>query len=88
MHGTANPFPIADPHVAVCLTGRIAAALLEKRQANWIFSAVRDQRWWLRGAYILGKCRFENKPPPQSRVMSTAEKGGAYFREDTVHDMK
>ena len=40
-----------------------------------------------RGAYIGGKVHvFENKPPPQSGVMSTAEKGGAYFRENTVHE--
>ena len=41
--------------------------------------AVRDQRWWLRGAYIFeGKCIFENKPPPQSRSCLLLKKGGLF----------
>ena len=55
-HGTTSPFPTADPRVAVYLTDHLAAALLENRQANSvIFPEVRDQRWWLRGAYVQGK---------------------------------
>ena len=38
-----------------------------------------------RGAYIRGELRiFENKPPSPIWAMSSAEKGGAYFRDNTV----
>ena len=36
------------------------------------------------GLIFEGKCIFENSPLPSLEVMSTAEKGGTYFREDTV----
>ena len=52
----------------------------EKTSKLWIFPAVRDQRWWLRGAYIRGKVHIENKPPPQSRsCLLLKKRGGGLF---------
>ena len=60
----------------------------EKKPSKlWIFPAVRDQRWWLRGGLYSRESAYSKiSPPPQCRsCLPTAEKGGAYFREDTVY---
>ena len=80
--------------VAIYLTGHLAAALLKKkfwifpavRDQRWCHPSTRrlkmdrDDCHFHRGGFIFeGKCRFENKPPPQSRSCLLLKKGGLIY---------